>query len=175
MTQTLPSNETFTGYPTVDDIDDYFTLVGKPDWLSLSLADKGAARARACLAFETIEWNGDRAVETQPWAWPRINITCNGVTAEADYIPAPIVQAFSELAFVLSSDANLLTDQTPATPRWIQREKLDVLEVEYQMLMAGPAKVGSNYPLVVQKFPWLKDMLKCWAKVTGSQIRLYRN
>jgi hypothetical protein len=175
MTQSLPSTEDFTGWPTVEDIDDYFTLIGNGDWLTITDAEKDQSRAKAILALETLEWNGDRADEDQGWSWPRINITCKGVTATADYVPHAIVQALSELAYALYLNPEALVPTAPAGDRWTKREKLDVLEVEYAMLDRGPSKMGSPLPLVIQKFPWLRDFLSCWANLGGSAVRLYRN
>jgi hypothetical protein len=175
MVTSLPTSEAFTGWPTVGDIDDYFTLVGNSAWGALSTGDKAAARNRAVLALETLKWNGERAVSTQPWSWPRIDMTCNGWTAEAGTIPPAIVQALSELSLAMATNPTALSGVDPADPRWTRREKLDVLEIEYGLLDAGPTRIGSSFPLVLQKFPWLKPLLECWAELGGTAVRLYRN
>jgi hypothetical protein len=58
----------------------------------------------------------------------------------------------------------------------VKREKLDVLEQEFDLLRSSPSAPSSGYPLIVQRFPWLKDILGCWLQIGPQrQIRLLRN
>lgn len=85
--------------------------------------------------------------------------------------------AVSELALALATDPTAVING-PSDGRWTKREKLDALEVEYDMLQPsqGVAAPNNNYPLVLQRFPWLKDILGCWLQVGPKrQIRLLRN
>jgi hypothetical protein len=51
-----------------------------------------------------------------------------------------------------------------------------VLEVEYDLLRQDVSAPGSGYPLIIQRFPWLKDILGCWLQIGPQrEIRLFRN
>ena len=167
-------------YPTVAELDTYFAGgLRAESWALLTEPQKTAARTEALTQFEMLPWNGTKCDEAQGWQWPRYGVTCNGITASCDTgIPAQLDIAFAELTFALSQNPNTLYGGEPADGRWVKREKLDVLEQEYDLLTSsrGPTALGSDYPMVVQRFPWLADMLKCWANIGPvREIRLHRN
>jgi hypothetical protein len=56
----------------------------------------------------------------------------------------------------------------------VKRQKLDALEVEYfDPRSSGAATSGATSPkgpLVLQRFPWLRDLLKCYADLGGNAL-----
>jgi hypothetical protein len=78
--------------------------------------------------------------------------------------PTSYTRAVSELALSLHSSPTALIGTGAATAATgpVKRQKLDALEVEY------------FDPLVLQKFPWLKDIIGCWLTNTGSQSLVRR-
>jgi hypothetical protein len=86
-----------------------------------------------------------------------------------------VLMATAELALALAQEPTAVIGGAE-DGRWTKREKLDVLEVEYDLLRSSPSAPSSGYPLIVQRFPWLKDILGCWLQIGPQrQIRLLRN
>ena len=101
---------------------------------------------------------------------------CCGRSFNAAYI-----EAVSELALALHSNPTALIGSAAATAALgpVKRQKLDALEVEYfdprgsgsTATATAPTAKG---PLVLQRFPWLKDILQCWLINTGSSNLIRR-
>jgi len=92
---------------------------------------------------------------------------------------AAYTRAISELALALSLNPSALIGTSASTTALgpVKRQKLDALEVEY----FDPRGSGNTAtatapkgPLVLQKFPWLKDIIGCWLTNTGSQSLMRR-
>jgi hypothetical protein len=82
-------------------------------------------------------------------------------------------EAISELALALSANPTAIIGGPGSAPsQLVKRQKLGDLELEYQAPTAGTvtaSRYGANAPLVLQRFPWLGDVLSCWLNVpTGS-------
>ena len=117
--------------------------------------------------------------EAQTWlgqlCWDQ-KATCCGNTFDASY-----TRAVSELALALHSNPTALIGGAAATAALgpVKRQKLDALEVEYfdprgsgsTATATAPTAKG---PLVLQKFPWLKDIIGCWLTNTGSSNLIRR-
>jgi hypothetical protein len=94
---------------------------------------------------------------------------CCGRSFDAAY-----TEAVSELALALSQNPTSLigTAAASAATGQVKRQKLGDLEVEYHAPTAGTVtagRYGANAPFVLQRFPWLGDIVGCWLKVaTGS-------
>lgn len=144
---------------TVADLDAYFAAgLNAAAWEALSPEQKAAALAEAQRWLATLCW--DPAAD------------CCG----RDY-EAALLMATAELALALATDPQAVISG-PSDGRWVKRERLDVLEQEYDMLQPdqGISAPNSNYPLIVQRFPWLRDILGCWLQLGPKrEIRLYRN
>ena len=144
---------------TVADLDAYFaTSLNGAAWAALTPEQKTKALAEAQRWLATLCW--DPAAD------------CCG----RDFQNA-LLMATAELALALATAPGAIIG-APSDGRWIQREKLDVLEVEYDMLQPnqGIGAPNSKYPLIIQRFPWLKDILGCWLQLgLQRQIRLLRN
>jgi hypothetical protein len=117
--------------------------------------------------------------EAQTWlkqlCWDE-KATCCDNDFEESY-----TRAVSELALALnaSPDALIPSGAASASAGQVKRQKLGDLEIEYQAPTAGATvqtgRFGVNAPVVLQKFPWLWDVVGCWLKVqTGSSRVLHR-
>ena len=94
---------------------------------------------------------------------------------------AAYTEAVSELALALQSNPTALIGGAAGTAALgpVKRQKLDALEVEYfdprgsgsTATATAPTAKG---PLVLQRFPWLKDILQCWLINTGSSNLIRR-
>jgi hypothetical protein len=84
------------------------------------------------------------------------------------------LQAVSELALALSKNPTAIMGGGTSGAT-IKKAQLGGLSVEYFEAGAGDQKVSSSGPAVLQAFPWLVDMLRCWLRTpTGSGRVLHR-
>jgi len=110
--------------------------------------------------------------ESQRWlgslCWDETKDCC-GRDFEQAYL-----SAVCELALALSANPTAIIGgaSSAGATQLVKRQKLGDLEVEYQAPTAGTVttgRYGPNAPLVLQRFPWLGDVLGCWLNVpTGS-------
>jgi hypothetical protein len=169
---------TATSYLSVADADAYFAAsFNNAAWTALTQAEKEIALQEATRWLETLCYGGDKCDAAQPLKWPRCNIECCGVTADCGSIPPALVQATAELALALHKNPTAIigggSGGVGAATGPVKRQKLDALEVEYfdprtVTTSSTPTHVSPTDPLVIQTFPWLKDLLKCWAEFTSS-------
>ena len=117
--------------------------------------------------------------EAQTWlgqlCW-NTTADCCGNTFDASY-----TRAVSELALALHGNPTALIGGAAATAALgpVKRQKLDALEVEYfdprgsgsTATATAPTAKG---PLVLQRFPWLKDIIGCFLTNTGSSNLIRR-
>ena len=118
----------------------------------------------------------------QALAWPRkIDATDCCMEATCTTLPPAMIQAVSELALALHSNQGALIGTTVATAAVgpVKRQKLDALEVEYfdpRSAGATATATAPTGPLVLQKFPWLRDLLKCYVDLgSGNLMRRVRS
>lgn len=143
-------------------------------WLALTADARNLALITATGWLETLQWPGTRCnLDTpQRLAWPREDITCDGIKAACTAIPYEVQTATVELAYQFSQDSSLMLDSTGGKDAQVRRQKLDVLEVEYfENASSSGSKGGDLYSQV----PWLKNWLGCWAGGQSGQFRVYRN
>jgi hypothetical protein len=169
---------TTRAYVSDTDADDYFIhTFNRTTWFALSVGEKTIALQEATRWLETLCWGGEKCNPSQPLQWPR-KLDAAGCCNAADCttIPQQLVEATCELALQLHQNQGTMIT-APATGQagtFIKRQKLDVLEVEYDQFAPGTAGAGggssSSGPLVLQKFPWLKDLLKCFTSVGSNQL-----
>ena len=128
---------------------------------------------------------GTTKTQSQRLAWPRSGVTCDGETADCTYIPETIfitqvMIAYNFLKYPNQVPGTPSVDTTP-TGTYIKRQKLDVLEIEYDEFSNPESSSCDDCgdPYLLQIYPWLKDLLKCWldnSSATGNRlIRLFRN
>jgi acyl-homoserine lactone acylase PvdQ len=117
--------------------------------------------------------------EAQTWlgqlCW-NTTADCCGNTFDASY-----TRAVSELALALHSNPTALIGGAAATAALgpVKRQKLDALEVEYfdprgSGATATATAPTAKGPLVLQRFPWLKDIIGCFLTNTGSSNLIRR-
>jgi len=100
--------------------------------------------------------------------------TCCGNTFDASY-----TRAISELALALHGNPTALIGTGAATSSTgpVKRQKLGDLEVEYFDSRGSGSTATATAPtgpLVLQKFPWLKDIIGCWLTNTGNKSLMRR-
>jgi hypothetical protein len=153
-------------------------------WALLSSTEKDTALSEATRWLETLCWKGDKCDPAQPLAWPRkIDATDCCVAATCPDLPPAMVQAVAELALALHSNQGAMIGTTVATAAVgpVKRQKLDALEVEYFDPRSGASTATATTtapkgPLVLQQFPWLRDLLKCYVDLgAGNLIRRVRS
>ena len=138
--------------------------------------------------LETLLWVGIRCDpskndedEPQALSWPRHDAVCDGIKATCASIPRRIKDAQIELAFQFALNPAAIIPIAPipgpAEGVYVKRQKLDVLEIEYEEYAEHSSCNDCSDPLVFRDFPWLRPFLGCWyAGVSASrQIKLVRN
>ena len=130
--ETGAGSATGESYASVSDVDTFQSNRGVTLWATLSTAEKEQALRRATQYMEQmyrLRWVGRRFLSAQSLSWPRID------ARRADYpdnfgtdeIPTEVVSACCELAFKAA-----FGDLSPDVSRMTRREKVDVIEVEYE-------------------------------------------
>ena len=155
-----------------------------PEWNATSDNDLALGLTTATRWLETLNYRGDRCKPTQRLKWPRLGISCDGVTSDCAGIPYAIQEAEVILAWAWIKTPSQFPGEgsggSAPTGTYVKRQKLDVLEIEYDEFNnpeSSSCDTCGN-PAIIQAFPWLVDLLGCWASGnSGSnrEIRLYRN
>jgi len=141
----------------------YFaTTPRNAQWLAISAPDQAISLTEAQTWLGQLCWN--------PTA------DCCGNTFDASY-----TRAVSELALALHSNPTALIGGAAATAALgpVKRQKLDALEVEYfdprgSGATATATAPTAKGPLVLQRFPWLKEIVGCFLTNTGSSNLIRR-
>lgn len=140
--EATPGHASANSYVTVAETDAYFTARLISAWGALGAPAKEAALISATdyidATYET-QFKGLRASSTQALAWPREGVTIDGVEIPPTIIPTRLKHAQMQLALKASA-GELLADETQT----VQREKVDVIEVEYARGSTG----GTLYTFV---------------------------
>ena len=106
------------------------------------------------------------------------------MTSDCSGIPYAIQEAEVMLAILQTTKPNQFPGAggggTAPTGTYVKRQKLDVLEIEYDEFSNPESSTCDTCgsPAIIQAFPWLADLLGCWASISSGsnkQIRLYRN
>ena len=137
-----------------------------------AVANQEAALREAAKWLNTLIFPGECCVAGRFLAWPRQGATCCCEDATCGMVPAQVKQAQMELALQLGSNPALLTggvgieqtgDKGP-----VKRQKLGDLEQEFFAPGEGSSTSSTEgQPTVLEKLPWLKDMLGCWLDATS--------
>ena len=117
-------------YASVAQADSYYADRGNAEWAALTTTEKQQALIKGTDFLEATyrsSWKGYRVTSTQALSWPRAEVVADTFPIPANIVPLPVVYACAELA-LRSTTAELLADQGQT----VKREKVDVLEVEYQ-------------------------------------------
>ena len=94
------------------------TLTGSADHLLLLSMD----------TLETRSYQGSKTSTAQPLQWPRSGVVVDGESIDDNEIPSDLKSAQIVTALSIDSGVNPMGTISPA----IKREKVDVIEVEYQ-------------------------------------------
>ena len=159
-------------YITVANATPYFdNRLDAADWTAASAYNKAASLITATGWLDTLEFYGDRSATTQALKWPRTDVTCDGIEADATFIPREILDATCETALALLRNPTMLRAVVTA-PGGYQEVELGELRVKYR----GQGEAESMQT-ITDALPWLRSFLKCWAKGIGgpNSVRLYRS
>lgn len=140
--------------------DAWHLIRGMTLWASMSDPEKEAAIIRAAhymLQHYRMRWSGYRKTSAQAMDWPRYDVRkVDGPLAygysgyiEDDVVPVEVQQANAELAFKAASG-----DLAPDVARATKREKVDVIEVEYE---PGSSQITRYRAIDKLLAPFLKD------------------
>ena len=157
-------------------------------WQAAWFAVLGEARQVALISatkwLETVSYSGTRCTATQALAWPREGSSCDGVASTCDIIPLKIRQAEVELAYQLINNPDAITGAPGggggvAAGTFVSMQKLGDLEQQFSAYPAGEQSsndcIDCGTPEVINKFPWLRDFLGCYADIStgsGSKVLL---
>jgi len=143
-------------------------------WALIPSAEQTVALAEATKWLETLCWKGEKCDPAQPMAWPR-KIAATGCCAAAvcTTLPQAVIQAVAELALALHQNKTAIVGGG-SSGGTIKRAQLGGLSVEYFEGGAGAAtKYGASAPLVLQRFPWLGDLLgECYLDGSFGRSRI---
>ena len=159
-------------------------MPGGGEWSAIGEELRNLSLIQATRWLETLDYKGDRCKASQRLKWPRSGAVCDGVTSDCLGIPYRVQEAEVALAIQYNSKPNLFPGNgsggSAPTGTYVKRQKLDVLEIEYDEF-SNPESSSCDScgdPAIIQAFPWLVDLLGCWASGnsgSNKEIRLYRN
>jgi hypothetical protein len=158
-------------YTSVAEADSHLALRGFSLWSTMSTAEKEQAIRRATdymVQVYRLRWAGVRATLEQALDWPRAWVPIKdwaGLTNDgtplvtqgyyaSNEIPAELKRASADLAYKAAAG-----ELTPTLGRRTVREKVDVIEVEYD-------RNGVQYPV----YKAIDDALSAFFKTVGSGI-----
>ena len=165
----------------------FLTSPNNAAWQKLSAAEQDVFLAAATSWLETLCWKGTACSDTQALAWPRRidpKGCCTGATCTT--LPAQLVMATAELALALQQNPTAIIGgggSGGAAGTYVSKQKLGDLDIQYDAFPVSGGVGGAavkdplaRSPLVIQKFPWLADLLSCFAHVKpGRFIPVERN
>lgn len=172
-----------TSYTSVEQADDVWAnTLSDADWTALTTEQKQNSLMQATTALEALTYLGERcspatddADKQQALQWPRSGGVCHGITSACSSIPLPVQQATAFLAYNLFQDPNAIIPIIPGV--WpekgpIQTQKLGEMSISYFSPSDQGSKVDPGAPIVLQRFPWLIDLLSCWLSGTYGASKI---
>jgi hypothetical protein len=165
---------TATAYLSEADADAHFAAsFNAAAWAALTSAEKTTALAEATRWLEALCWSGEKCSDTQPLQWPRKADAagCCGAMV-CTTLPAALVQATAELALAMHKDKTAVIGGGTSSGA-IKSASLGGLSVTYKDDVVTTTKVSGSAPLVLQKFPWLVDLLSpCLMQNSSGSARV---
>lgn len=162
---------TAESFASTAEADTHHSDRGNTLWATLSTAEKEQALRRATDFMEQTyreRWKGYRLNGTQALDWPRTFVYLESFVHGAvgtypylvasDIVPAEVKKACIELAFKAASD-----DLSPDLSQGIKREKIDVIETEYD-----------QYSPQNKRYVAINATLRPYLKITGPSVTLSR-
>ena len=160
-------------------------------WLGKTESERTIALLQSAKWIDTIDFSGtrcnpstDSSALPQMRSWPRSGVSCDGVEATCSFIPQAILDAQCLLAYNLLVSPDAITGQPGGgggaqAGTYVSKNQLGDLVQEFSAFPNGEQSsndcTSCANPEVINKFPWLSDILKCWAKVSngeGSRVLL---
>ena len=148
-------------------------------WNSTSDDDLIVGLIAATRWLETIDFAGDRCKASQRLKWPRIGAVCDGVTSDCAGIPFNIQEAEVILAWKYTQSPTLFPggDDSNNTQDgvYVSKQQLGDLVQEFSAFPSGAGESSCddcNQPAIIRSFPWLLDLLGCWANLSRSSSKV---
>lgn len=127
-------------YASPTDLNAYATARGLSIPADNDSRERLLIKAMDFLELQESRFQGSRVSGDQALAWPRYGVTLNGFTVADDSIPTTLKNALCQLAV----DANSLDLMPNGTGRSIIRQKVDVIETEYEPTGSGSVQPELN-------------------------------
>ena len=165
-------NSAATSYISVAQADDYYAgSLLEQYWTPLTQAEKEAALMAATSSLEALSYIGTRCTPSsddplleQALQWPRSDATCKGIAAACTMLPQPIVDATAWLALQLHTAPPVPGGGTVGSTGAIKKQQLGELSQEFYDVREGAStKVDASAPIILQRYPYLVDVLSCWS------------
>ncbi len=148
-------------------------------WSALTELEKQQSLMASTNALEALRFSGVRCAPStddanlqQALQWPRNGYMCKGIQATCGSIPRQVEQACAYLALNLYNDPNAIIPGVPTpTPQRgaVQKQKLGDLEQSFYSPAVVGTKISVSAPIVLQRWPFLVDLLSCWISGSYSQ------
>ena len=177
-------------YVTGVDADQFAALQSwEAAWSAKTESERTIALLDAAKWLDTIDFAGtrcdpstDNSGAPQRRAWPRSGVSCDGVTATCSFIPQAIKDAQCLIAYNLLINPEMITG-TPGggggntqAGTYVSKNQLGDLVQEFAAYPSGEQSTNDctdcSTPEVINKLPWLKDILSCWADVNTSSSKI---
>jgi hypothetical protein len=154
--------------------------LGTLSWATATNDDKGRALITATRHLEELSWIGYRASSTQALAWPRSDITLDGVSLSSSTIPEQVEQACFDLAEALLTTPTLLSggntslgELIPGIPNAsLQSASVDVVSVQFRQ--GGAPTVLNCLTVVPSLIGTLGSLCTSTPKGASGTLRVFR-
>jgi hypothetical protein len=165
-------SDTANSYISATQADTFFAdTFNNARWSAVSTANKEIGLITATAALQTLNWNGTQctpsttdASKAQSLSWPRSGKTVRGIKWACAAMPLPIIEATAMLALELAEDPTAITGtgakDNPTGA--VQSQELGALKQSFYDIKSNTGnstKVSPGAPLVLQRFPFLIDLL----------------
>ena len=168
-----------TSYVTIAEADDFLSNTQyTTTWQGNTEAEKSKYLNAATFWLETLNYGGTRCDPStdndtlpQSLKWPRSGVTCDGIEATCSFIPKQIKEATAIIAANLTANPDAITGPIgggggAAAGTYVKRQKLGELEQEFAEYSSADSSCDNcDDPPLISAFPWLKDLLGCWASI----------
>ena len=149
-------------------------------WTAMSEAEQKSSLNVSCMWLETLVFGGSRCGipssddpdKPQALQWPRSGVTCNGYTAVCSLIPYKVEWAQVLLAVQLFENPGAIIPPGGGgggaqAGTYVSQQVLGDLSISYSAFPSGQTVVNNDCtscsnPELINKFPWLTDLLGCW-------------
>ena len=154
-------------------------------WNAFATSDKEIALIMATKNLEVLDYYGTKCdpsttdpARPQSLQWPRSGVTVRGYTWLCNEMPPALAQATAMLALELAENPTAIAGGGAAVGSIgaVKEQKLGELSQSFYDVNPDTSvstKVSATAPLVLQKFPWLVDVLNGYFQnATSSGARV---